>query len=231
MSATSPLVFRPSLAQRTLSALLCAGSWLVGVRGLYLLINNLPRLMAAERQASLAGEPTLLLWVWIVASVTLCLVAGILLLFSALGLILIEGTQIMVDEAGITVEHAGLPRPLAIRLGAGHLPWKHVLGLEKGKVFFILRGGLPKGEPSNLLTERYAKVHLEVPAGGPAGAADPDHPGAQLQPDLSYTIGADFYIPKASSQLSLAPHGATSRPLEPSRSDTLEATPIGASCA
>ena len=50
MSATSPLIFRPSVAQRTLSALLCAGSWLVGVRGLYLLINNLPRLLAEERQ-------------------------------------------------------------------------------------------------------------------------------------------------------------------------------------
>jgi hypothetical protein len=161
MSATSPLVFRPSLAQRTLSVLLCVGSWLVGVRGLYLLINNLPRLLAAQRQASLAGEPTLHLWIWIVASVTLCLAAGVLLLFSALGLILIEGSQIVVDEAGITVEHAGLPRPLAIRLGAGHLPWKHVLGLEKGKVFFILRGGLPKDEPSNLLSERYAKATLK----------------------------------------------------------------------
>ena len=161
MSATSPLVFRPSLAQRALSALLCAGSWLVGVRGLYLLINNLPRLLAAERQASLAGEPTFLIWVWIVASVTLCLAAGVLLLFSLLGLILIEGTHIVVDEAGITVGHAGLPRPLAVRLGAGHLPWKHVLGLEKGKIFFILKGGLPKGEPSNLLTERYAKSTLK----------------------------------------------------------------------
>ena len=161
MSATSPLIFRPSVAQRTLSALLCAGSWLVGVRGLYLLINNLPRLLAEERLASLAGEPVLFLWVCIVASVTVCLLAGVLLLFSALGLILIEGTQILVDESGITVEHAGLPRPLAHRLGAGHLPWKHVLGLEKGRIFFILKGGLPKGEPSNLLTERYAKSTLK----------------------------------------------------------------------
>jgi hypothetical protein len=161
MSATSPLIFRPSLAHRTLAALLCAGSWLVGVRGLYLLINNLPRLMAAQRQAAAAGEPSFLIWVYIVASVTLCVAAGLLLLFSLLGLILIEGTQILVDEAGITVEHNGLPRPLAIRLGSGHLPWKHVLGLDKGSVFFILRGGLPKGEPSNLLTERYANATLK----------------------------------------------------------------------
>ena len=48
MSATSPLVFRPSIAQRTLSVLLCAGSWLVGVRGLYLLIN-LPLSKIASR--------------------------------------------------------------------------------------------------------------------------------------------------------------------------------------
>ena len=68
------------------------------------------------------------------------------MLFSTLGLVHIAGTHILVDEIGITVEHAGLPRPVAARLGAGHLPWKHVIRLEKGKIFFILRGGPPAGE-------------------------------------------------------------------------------------
>jgi hypothetical protein len=151
MTAASPLVFRPSGAQRTLSALLFAGSWLVGIRALVLLINNMPRLTAALRQAAAAGEPTALLWVWLVAGVLLCLAGGFLLLFSLLGLILIEGTQVLVDEIGITVEHAGLPRALARRLGAGRLPWKHLLRLEKGKVFFILRGGPPPDEPVSSL--------------------------------------------------------------------------------
>jgi len=161
MTAASPLVFRPSLAQRALTALLCAGSWLVGIRGLFLLLTNLPRLTAGLRQAEAAGEPTLTFWIWILVSVALCLAGGFLLLFSALGLVLIEGTQILVDESGITVEHAGLPRPLAIRLGAGHLPWKHVLRLEKGRIFFILRGGLPKGEPASAITAQAAGSTLK----------------------------------------------------------------------
>jgi hypothetical protein len=160
MTAITPLVFRPSLTQRAITALLCAGSWLVGIRGLFLLLTSLPRLTGSLRQAAAAGESTVLLWVWLVAGVLLCLAAGCLVLLALLGLILIEGTQVVVDEAGITVEHAGLPRPLAARMGAGHLPWKQVLRLEKGRIFFILRGGLPAGESSNLATQHFAKTTL-----------------------------------------------------------------------
>jgi hypothetical protein len=161
MSATSPLVFRPSLAQRALAALLCAGSWVVGLRGLILLLASLPRHLASLRLAAAAGEPTVMIWVWLTAGIVLCLAAGVLLALSLVGLVLIEGTQVLVDEAGITVEHAGLPRLLAVRLGAGHLPWKQVFRLEKGKMFFILRGGLPEGEPSDLLSRHYAKATLK----------------------------------------------------------------------
>ena len=161
MSAISPLVFRPGLAQRALAALLCAGSWVVGIRGLALLLNHLPRLLANLHLAEAAGEPTLMLWVAIAVSATLCLVGGLLLLFSTLGLVLIEGTHILVDEIGITVEHVGLPRIVAARLGAGHLPWKHVARLEKGKLFFILRGGLPPGEPVSTLASLYANATLK----------------------------------------------------------------------
>ena len=161
MSTTSPLVFRPSLAHRTLAALLCAGSWVVGIRGLVLLVNHLPKLMTNLRLATAAGEPTGLIWTGIVVSVLLCLVGGILLLFATLGLVLIEGTHITVDEIGITVEHAGLPRAVAVRLGSGHLPWKHVTRLEKGEIFFILKGGLPTGESSTSITAHYAKSTLK----------------------------------------------------------------------
>jgi hypothetical protein len=161
MSAASPLVFRPSLAQRTLSGLLFAGSWLVGIRTLQLLLANLPRITASLRQSMALGEPTAHLWFWLVLSALLCVAGGLLLLFSALGLILIEGTQVVVDEIGITVEHAGLPRPLARRLGAGHLPWKHVLALDKGRVFFILRGGPPPGEPANSIVALSSRSTLK----------------------------------------------------------------------
>lgn len=151
MSVATPLVFRPSVAQRTLAALLFAGSWLVGIRALELLFDQLPHRTAALRQAMAMGEATTALWFWLAVSLLLCLAGGLLLLCSLLGLILIEGTQVLVDELGITVDHAGLPRPLARRLGAGHLPWKRVLRLEKGRLFFILKGGLAPGEPVDSL--------------------------------------------------------------------------------
>ena len=122
MSATSPLIFRPSIAQRTLSVLLCAGSWLVGVRGLFLLVNNLPRLMAAQRQAAAAGEPILLIWVWIVASVTLCVVAGLLLLFSALGLILIEAPRSWWMKSASRWSTPGCPGPWRSAWGPATCP-------------------------------------------------------------------------------------------------------------
>jgi len=149
MSVATPLVFRPSATQRALGILLFAGSWLVGIRALFLLLNSLPRLTAAIRQAS--GEATAGLWFWVGVSVLLCLAAGTLLLLSLLGLMLIEGCHVLVDEMGITVEYAGLPRTLARRFGAGHLPWKHLLRLEKGTLFFILGGGMPPGEATDSL--------------------------------------------------------------------------------
>ena len=161
MSIATPLVFRPSLAQRTLTALLCAGSWLVGLRAMVLLVHNLPRLAANLRLASAQGEPTTLLWLTLILSVLLCLAGGLLLLFSALGVVLIEGTHVLVDELGITVDHAGLPRPLARRLGAGHLPRKQVSRLEKGRIFFILKGAPPPGEPAASLLAVNAKSTLK----------------------------------------------------------------------
>jgi hypothetical protein len=151
MSVATPLVFRPSATQRTLAILLFAGSWLVGIRALFLLVNGVPRLHLALRQAMAVGESTAVLWLSLALAILLCLVTGVLLVLSLLGLILIEGTQVVADEIGITVEHNGLPRPMARRLGAGHLPWKNLLRLEKGSIFFILRGGTPPGEPADSL--------------------------------------------------------------------------------
>jgi hypothetical protein len=161
MSATSPLVFRPSLSQRALAVLLCAGSWLVGVRAVTLLVSAVEGLTTLLHQALALGEPTTRLWFGLVLSVLLSLMGGILMLLSTLGLVLIEGSQVEVDEMGVTVDHAGLPRPLARRLGAGHLPWKYVATLEKRRFFFVLRGGVPKGEDDPALSEPYARTNLK----------------------------------------------------------------------
>ncbi len=145
MTALTPLVFRPSLAQRAVALLLFAGSWLVGVRGLFLVIQHLPRLWAALRLAELNGDPTLGSWAALLAAVAACVAGGLILLLSLLFLLFIEGTQVLVDEWGVAVELGPLPGLLARRLGAGRLSWKQVGRLEKGRFFFILRGG---GEPS-----------------------------------------------------------------------------------
>ncbi len=51
-----------------------------------------------------------------------------------------EGCQVVADELGIAVDLAALPGPLARRLGAGRLPWKHVTALRRKGPFFVLLG-------------------------------------------------------------------------------------------
>lgn len=141
MSADSPLIFRPSPTQRALAALLCAGSWLVGGRTLVLLLGNLPRLIATIRMASLTGDSIIRPWIGLVAAVGACAAGGALLLLSALGLLLIESSHVLVDELGISVDYVVLSGSMARRFGAGRLAWKQVGGLAKGRLFFIVRGG------------------------------------------------------------------------------------------
>lgn len=145
MNTATPLVFRPSVAQRTLAALLCAGSWLVGVRALVLLVQLIPRLHAALWLARTTGEPTWGIWLVLAAAVAGCVTGGLLLLLAVLALLLIEGCQVLVDDLGIAVALGGLPGALGCKLGAGRLTWKEVSVLEKGRFTFILRGG---GDPA-----------------------------------------------------------------------------------
>lgn len=148
MAATTPLAFRPSPAQRAIALLLCAGSWLVGVQGLARLLQNTPRLLDALRATEASGEPTLALWTALIAGLAAVVAGGLLLLLAALGLLLIEGTQVLVDDLGLAVELTALPGPLARRLGAGRLTWKQVTGVQKGRFFFQIHGGGGQEAPS-----------------------------------------------------------------------------------
>lgn len=163
MSAGTPLVFRPSFAQRAMAALLFAGSWLVGVRALAQVTERLPLLRASMKAAEAAGEPTWSFWVAVVAALGAVVAGSFLLLSTLLGLLLVEGSQVLVDDLGLTVEHHGLPAPLARKAGAGRLTWKHIGRLEHAGPFFVIRGG---GEPSPVGTPdpvlRFLMVdHLE----------------------------------------------------------------------
>lgn len=144
MSVGSPLVFRPSHAQRAMAVLLFAGSWLVGVRALAQILQHLPNLRIGLQVAELAGESTWSFYVAMVAAVGAMVAGGLLLLATLFALLLVEGSQVLLDDLGIAVEHNALPAPLARRLGGGRLLWKHVSRIERRGFFFILRGG---GEP------------------------------------------------------------------------------------
>ena len=149
MSTSTPLVFRPSHAQRGLAALLCVGSWLVGVRAMAALIDNLPRLSRALRAAGLAGEPTLVLWLMLAAALAATVAAGGLLVVSIAAFLTVEGSVVLVDEIGLSVEHNLLPGPFGRWLGTGRLPWKQVSAVGRSGPLFVLRGGGegPSGPP------------------------------------------------------------------------------------
>ena len=140
MNAATPLVFRPSPLQRTLALLLCTGSWLVGARALASLFEQMPRLHVVIVEARAVGDDPWLAWLLMTLAIAAVLVAGILLLASILGLVLMEGTQVFVDELGIAVELAYLPRGFAHWLGAGRIPWKQVGALKRSGPLFVIQG-------------------------------------------------------------------------------------------
>ncbi len=144
MASGTPLVFRPSFAQRAMAMLLFAGSWLVGTRALALILERLPVLRASLRVAQAAGEPTWSFWVAVVAAIGAILAGSLLLVGTLLGVLMVENSQVLVDELGIAVEHNALPSALARKVGAGRLPWKGVSRIERSGPCFVLRGG---GEP------------------------------------------------------------------------------------
>ncbi|WLT32776.1 hypothetical protein [Geothrix sp. PMB-07] len=141
MSAGSPLVFRPSFAQRAMAMLLFAGSWLVGVRALAQIMERLPVLRASLKVAEAAGDPTWSFWVAVTAAFGAVVLGSFLLLGTLVGVLMVEGSQVLVDDLGLSVEHSALPAPLARRFGAGRLLWKQVSRLERSGPFFVLRGG------------------------------------------------------------------------------------------
>ena len=144
MSAGSPLVFRPSFAQRAMAMLLFAGSWLVGVRALAQIMERLPVLRASLKVAEAAGEPTWSFWIAVTAAIGAVVAGSILLLGTLMGVLMVEGSQVLLDELGLTVEHNALPTPLARHFGAGRLLWKQISHIERSGPFFVLRGG---GDP------------------------------------------------------------------------------------
>ncbi len=148
MSVGSLLVFRPSFAQRAMAVLLFAGSWMVGVRAMAQILAHLPALRVGLAVAEMNGDATWSFYVAMVASVAALLAGGMLLLGTLLGVLLVEGSHVLVDELGIAVEHMALPPFLARRFGAGRLSWKRISRITRRGFFFVLEGG---GEAAQVL--------------------------------------------------------------------------------
>ena len=149
MSTATPLVFRPSPLQRTLALLLCTGSWLVGARALASLLEQMPHLHMTIVEARAVGEDPWMAWLLMTLAIAAVLIAGVLLLASILGLVLMEGTQVFVDELGIAVDLAYLPKAFAHWLGAGRISWKQVGTLKRsGPLFVIMADGRDPGNAS-----------------------------------------------------------------------------------
>jgi len=141
MSSATPLVFRPSFAQRAIAVLLFAGSLMMGIRALVLLLQGLPRLLWAIRVAEASHESTFGLWLLVAAAVGAFLAGGALLLLALLAMLLIEGCHVLLDDLGIVVDFDSLPGPIARKIGAGRLTWKQVRDVEKHRFFFVITGG------------------------------------------------------------------------------------------
>ena len=140
MNSTTPLIFRASAVQRAIAVTLALGCLLVAGHGVSLMIQNVPGIWYQLKLAQNQSEPTTLIWLSLVAACTAMLIAGVVLLLAMLVLMLIEGTQVLVDELGITVECPLLPGPIARCFGAGRIPWKDITKIERRKMCFELHG-------------------------------------------------------------------------------------------
>lgn len=138
MSITTPLAFRPSFLQRTTAVLLFVGSWMVGLRVGSELIRQLPRLWVHIHQAQAAGEPVFGLWLLFSSAILVALLGLGGLLVSLLLVVMLEGTHVLADELGLTVQVHLLPPTLARWAGAGRLSWKHVGVLRRSGPFFVV---------------------------------------------------------------------------------------------
>ncbi len=138
MSTVTPWVYRASLTQRVMAVLLFVVGWIFGLHGFYHLYTQFPKLWRYLQWSRELGEPVQAIY-WALGLCVLTALTGLLLLLgTGLFFLLIEGTHIVLDEEGIAVEQHLLPVFLAKRLGAGRLPWKRIVKLEKGRLFFKL---------------------------------------------------------------------------------------------
>ncbi|MDR2696985.1 MAG: hypothetical protein LBB40_00740 [Holophagales bacterium] len=159
MNSVTPLIFRASSAQIAVVITLVLGCLLVTGYGMSLMFKNLSEIWYQLKLAqSQSGESTVLIWISLIAGCFVMLIAGVVLLLAVLALVLIEGTQVLVDEFGISVECPLLPGPIARIFGVGRLSWKKVTKIERRKMYFVLRGETAPNKSSSKETIKFLLV-------------------------------------------------------------------------
>lgn len=135
MPTLTAVAFRASFLQRAMGILLFAGSWMVGLRVGADAAQRMPLLWQLLKEAR---EGVVVLWIMLAVTVTAVILSLLLLLFSLLVVLLLEGTQVLVDDLGLAVEIALIPGGLARRLGAGRLAWKRIGRVRRKGLFFLI---------------------------------------------------------------------------------------------
>jgi len=159
MNFATPLIFRASAAQRAVAITLALGCLLVAGHGMSLMFKNLSAIWYQLKLAqSQVVESTAFIWFSLIVGCFAMLFAGVFLLLAILAVILIEGTQVIVDELEISVECPLLPGSIARIFGAGRLPWKKVTKIERRKMYFVLHGESDPNKPESKETVKFLLV-------------------------------------------------------------------------
>jgi len=136
----TPSVFRASLMHRGVSLVVFFVCWFFSLNILQHFMTTYPLSAYELYEARLSGIS------WGIPQVKftlliLGLIASVfILLWSLVVFLIIETTQVMIDDLGVFIHHAFLPQWLSRRLGSGRLSWKHIIQFDKKFFFFKVVG-------------------------------------------------------------------------------------------
>jgi len=160
-SSPSPSIFRASFFQRSLSFVIFCGCWLSSMSMLRQVAEKLPSLWTQVHFLKLEGESASFLY----GSIGILAISGlaslVVLLLSLLFLILMETTQVVIDDIGITVQHHLIPLWLSRQLGGGRLTWKRIVRLKRNFFLFQLKAEPDPETPGSLKVLRIHFVLVE----------------------------------------------------------------------
>ncbi len=125
------------------------------------IIERLPFLWTQVHFLKLQGESPGFLY----GSIGILIVSGLLsvviLILSIIFLILVETTQVVIDDIGITIQHQVIPAWLSKRLGGGRLTWKRIVRLQRKFFLFHLSAEIDQEIPESLAVLRIHFVLVE----------------------------------------------------------------------